>query len=758
MTFNNELEISADDPRLTAYAFGELDGADRASVEAAVERDPQLRAVVEELRALGGDLGAALAGELLVLPEVVVPAAATAATTATAAAAAGGAGGIAGLLLKFPGWGYLAGGLAAAGVALVVVVNTYQPPGPVAAAAKPETRHAVMQVVDGAHEMTALQKVEHQAQVARRDAAAPAAPAMAKLSEKLVQSALIDADRFAVSVPTMEPALVPLGGMGAGLGYANSQAGAAVRLAAPAFLGAAGSAGQGFNTGLGMGAASYGEKSGLESYTKPADNAWKRAEAEPLSTFSIDVDTAGYSNVRRFLTMGKRPPVQAVRVEELVNYFPYDYAPPAASWGEGAAPFAAHLEAGEAPWAKGHRLVKIGIKGREFAPKERPRANLVFLLDVSGSMSAQNKLPLVKESLRMLVGRLQPDDRVAIVTYAGAAGLALPSTRAERADAIVGALDNLESGGSTNGGMGIHLAYDIAKANFVTGGVNRVILCTDGDFNVGESNPARLVQLIEEKAKSRVFLSVLGFGMGNLKDSTLESLANKGNGSYGYIDTVAEARKVFVEQVDGTLATIAKDVKIQVEFNPERVASYRLIGYENRMLKKEDFNNDTIDAGEIGAGHTVTALYEIVTVDAETQAAAAGAGGGEVRPLVDPLKYGKGPKAEGVKPKPVKRTGAAGAGELLTVKIRYKAPEGDVSRKLEFPLRDAGPVAFAKGSTDFRFAAAVAAWGMILGDSPERGTATFTDVLGWAEGALGEDAGGYRGEFLGLVRRSADVR
>jgi len=266
------------------------------------------------------------------------------------------------------------------------------------------------------------------------------------------------------------------------------------------------------------------------------------------------------------------------------------------------------------------------------------------------------------------------------------------------------------------------------------------------------------VKLVEEKAKSRVFLSVLGFGMGNLKDSTLESLANKGNGVYGYIDSAAEARKVFVEQVDGTLATIAKDVKIQVEFNPERVASYRLIGYENRMLKKEDFNNDTIDAGEIGAGHTVTALYEIVTVDAETQAAAAGAGGGEVRPLVDPLKYGKRTKAEVVKPKPVKRTGAAGAGELLTVKIRYKAPEGDVSQKLEFPLRDAGPVAFAKGSTDFRFAAAVAAWGMILGDSPERGTATFTDVLGWAEGALGEDAGGYRGEFLGLVRRSADVR
>jgi Ca-activated chloride channel family protein len=437
---------------------------------------------------------------------------------------------------------------------------------------------------------------------------------------------------------------------------------------------------------------------------------------------------------------GLLPPRDAVRIEELINYFPYRYAPPS-----GGAPFAVHLATEHAPWNPRHLVVRIALKGREFTAATRPPANLVFLIDASGSMNSANKLPLVKESLRLLVERLRPEDRVAIVTYAGGAGLALPSTPASRKQEILASLDTLNAGGSTNGAMGIHLAYDIAKANFVAGGgINRVILCTDGDFNVGVTNQGDLVRLIEEKAKSRVFLSIFGFGMGNFKDATLEALSGKGNGTYGYIDSRREAEKVFVEQVEGTLATIAKDVKIQVEFNPAKVSSYRLIGYENRMLKKEDFNNDAVDAGDVGTGHTVTALYEVVPVGAETA--------GEVgRPAVDPLKYAARKKA------PVDTTVAPVSAELLTVKIRYKEPEGDVSRKLEFPLTDDGAKFTTKQDTEFRFAMAVAAWGMLLRDSPHKGNATYEQVLSWAEDGLGEDAGGHRAEFVQLVRRSAQL-
>ncbi len=481
---------------------------------------------------------------------------------------------------------------------------------------------------------------------------------------------------------------------------------------------------------------------GSESYAGVRESGFVEVESAPLSTFSIDVDTASYANLRRFIQAGQRPPRDAVRVEELINYFPYRYAPPSA---DSDAPFAAQLSVASAPWAPAHRLVRVGIKGREFAPEARPAANLVFLIDVSGSMSSANKLPLVKSSLRQLLGRLRADDRVAIVTYAGASGLALPSTPVSRREEILASLDRLESGGSTNGGMGIHLAYDIAKANFRPEGVNRVILCTDGDFNVGVTGREELLSLIQEKARARVFLTVLGFGMGNLKDATLEMLADKGNGTYGYIDSEREARKLFVEQVQGTLATIAKDVKIQVEFNPARVAAYRLVGYENRALAKEDFNNDQVDAGEVGAGHTVTALYEIVPVGA----AASGVEAGEARPEVDPLKYGPRKKTAPVRRAPP--AGEAEAAELLTVKIRYKAPDADVSRKLEFPLVDRG-ARFESADADFRFAAAVAAWGMLLRGSPHAGSATHADVLRWAEGGLADDAGGHRSEFLELVR------
>jgi Ca-activated chloride channel family protein len=385
--------------------------------------------------------------------------------------------------------------------------------------------------------------------------------------------------------------------------------------------------------------------------------------------------------------------------------------------------------------------VRIGLKGREVSSATRPAANLVFLLDVSGSMNAPNKLPLVKESLRLLVNRLRPDDHVAIVTYAGQSGLALASTPVRRSREILSALDELSPGGSTNGAMGIQLAYDIAKANFVPGGVNRVILCTDGDFNVGVTNRGDLVRLVEEKAKANVFLTVLGFGMGNLKDETLETLADKGNGNYGYIDTRREAEKLLVEQVNGTLVTIAKDVKIQVEFNPAQVSAYRLIGYENRLLNKEDFNNDKVDAGEIGAGHTVTALYEVVPAKAD-----------EAAPVVsvDDLKYqmpdAKSRKADLAKVESEIR------GELLTVKIRYKEPTGDVSKKLEFPLVDSGR-AFAAASGDFKFAAAVAGFGMALRAEPMKAS-LLADVAGWAEESAGDDAGGYRAEFGELVRQA----
>ena len=467
---------------------------------------------------------------------------------------------------------------------------------------------------------------------------------------------------------------------------------------------------------------------------------------QPLSTFSVDVDSAAYANVRRFLNRGERPPADAVRIEELVNYFPYSYAGPELAGGQGQGeshqaaarqiPFAAHLEVASAPWAPAHRLVRIGLKGREVNEASRPAANLVFLLDVSGSMNEPNKLPLVKQSLRLLVERLRPDDRVAIAVYAGASGLALPSTPVSHRAAILEAIDRLQAEGSTNGEAGIQLAYDIAKANLVPGGVNRVILATDGDFNVGVTSEGELLRLIQEKAKSGVFLSVLGFGMGNLKDSQLEQLADKGNGNYAYIDSLAEARKALVEQVGGTLVTIAKDVKLQVEFNPLEVQSYRLIGYENRVLAAEDFNNDKVDAGEVGAGHTVTALYEVVPVGAAMKA---------TPPAVDALKYQR-PSA------PVLLNHA----ELLTVKIRYKEPAGEASSSLEFPLSDTGH-RFEEASADFKFAAAVAAFGMILRDSPHLGTATIPEVLAWGRAGLGSDAGGYRNEFISLVQQAQQI-
>jgi Ca-activated chloride channel family protein len=464
-----------------------------------------------------------------------------------------------------------------------------------------------------------------------------------------------------------------------------------------------------------------------EDYGYTPETPFVRVAQDPRSTFSVDVDTASYSIVRRFLNGGELPPKDAVRIEELINYFPYSYAPPS-----DGRPLAVHMDAAACPWKASHRLVRVAIKGREVPRGERPPGNLVFLLDVSGSMDEPGKLPLVKAAMRLLVKELGPRDRVAIVVYAGAEGLALPSTPATDKAAILSAIESLSPEGTTHGSAGIRLAYETAVSNLIPGGVNRVVLATDGDFNVGVTNQGALVRMIEDKAKTGVFLTVLGFGMGNLKDSTLEKLADHGNGNYAYVDSLSEARKILGEQVGATLVTIAKDVKLQIEFNPRRVKAFRLIGYENRVLAHQDFNDDKRDAGDIGAGHTVTALYEIVPPGAALSV-----------PGVDPLKYQQPPR-------PI---AGRDAGELLTLKLRYKEPDGARSFLIEVPLRDDG-AEFRSAPAEFRFAAAVAAFGMVLRDSPNRGDADLHRVLEWAGASVGEDPGGHRAEFLQLVEKA----
>lgn len=471
----------------------------------------------------------------------------------------------------------------------------------------------------------------------------------------------------------------------------------------------------------------------MESYAKIVDNPFVPVSDDSLSTFSIDVDTASYANTRRhLLASGTLPPPDAVRIEELINYFPYDYPSPDASQ-----PFSVNVEIASAPWKPEHRLVKIGLKGREPVYSERKNANLVFLIDVSGSMNEPTKLPLLVDSLSMLVANLDSSDRVAIVVYAGSSGLVLDSTSCKQKPLIISALERLRAGGSTNGGQGIRLAYAVAQQNFVDGGINRVVLATDGDFNVGTTSLDALDELITEKAKDGVFLSVLGFGRANFNDSTMEMLADKGNGNYSYIDTKIEGHKVLVEQLGGTLVAIAKDVKIQIEFNPAEVQAFRLIGYENRVLAHQDFNDDTKDAGEIGSGHTVTALYEVVP-----HGVAFDFDG------IDPLRYQADAESEKVP------TEAANSGELMTLKLRYKQPEGSVSRKIVYAVHDEGS-GLNKASEDFRFAASVASFGMLLRGSRYKGTANWDDTLRLAQEGQGADVGGYRLEFTYLVQRAA---
>ncbi len=478
-------------------------------------------------------------------------------------------------------------------------------------------------------------------------------------------------------------------------------------------------------------APAYQQEFNTEGYSTIHENGYKDVLKQPLSTFSVDVDKASYSNVRRFINQGQLPPVDAVRIEEMINYFSYNYPEP-----EGKHPFSVYTELSECPWNPDHQLLHIGLKGKSMDKSELPPSNLVFLIDVSGSMNSPNKLPLLKSAFQLLVNQLRAADRVAIVVYAGAAGTVLESTPGNLKEKINKAIENLQAGGSTAGGQGLMLAYKIAGQNFVEGGNNRIILATDGDFNVGVSSNAEMERLVEKERGRGIYMTVLGFGMGNYKDDKMETIADKGNGNYAYIDNIQEARKVLVSEFAGTLFTIAKDVKFQLEFNPKRVKSYRLVGYENRLLNDEDFNDDKKDAGEIGAGHTVTALYELIPAGAQ-----------ENTGKIDPLKYQENRSW----------AGPDMSAELLTIKLRYKKPDGNTSILMEEPVK--GVVRKGKEiSNNFRFSASVAEFGMILRGSEYKANASMDQVVRLALSGRGEDNEGYRGEFLRMVKTAGTLQ
>ncbi|HEX4667403.1 MAG TPA: von Willebrand factor type A domain-containing protein [Chthoniobacterales bacterium] len=682
------MNMNLDDPKLTAYALDELSGAEKAEMESAVATSPEAQEFVRELRLLSGNLRAEYAAEREAHPVAhgnIVP-----------------------LEQKDGPWSISRRLALAAGIALCACLGAL-----------------------------AIGTLHRSTLVGSRMAGSPAdGPKVA--SNRVMQTPVEGVIEALPSEPAPPaPPPPPLFdekkelGLLAGRSQANQVVAEPARVAAPpAAFGKVAidnfrrDAQEPFNT------ARYG---------RIEENPFLAALENPLSTFSIDVDTASYSNIRHFIESASLPPKDAVRVEEMINYFGYDYPQP-----NDDRPFSINLDAASCPWAPSHRLVRIGLQGREMPNEKRPASNLVFLLDVSGSMEPANRLPLVKQAMRLLIDKLGENDRVAVVIYAGASGLALPSTTGDRKEQILSALENLQAGGSTNGAQGIELAYQTAAEHFIKGGVNRIILATDGDFNIGTTSEGDLIRLIEAKAKSGVFLSVLGVGDDNLNDSMMQKLADKGNGNYAYLDSVEEARKVLVRQINGTLVTIAKDVKIQVEFNPARVASYRLIGYEKRLLRKEDFKNDKIDAGEIGAGHSVTALYEVIPNGAAPNPAAS-------VPPVDPLKYEPNPMSVATS------LGKSSSPELLTVKLRYKEPEGEMSKLIERPFVDTG-AQFSSAAPDLKFAAAVAEFGMILRDSAYKGNGTLGAVAEWAEEGKGADENGYRAGFLALVRKAQELK
>jgi len=716
------MKINLDDPNLTAFALGELSSAEQAAMEQAVASSPEAQEFVAETQHLSRLLKSDYAADQLLLPErspnIVRMEEQRRLWSSTQ-------------------WGSLAAALAIFAVLGALAVSTIRREGGTFALKPAGLRkeRANLPTVDSstiveAEATTETQPATTPAQQNYLAMQPPVPPPNTTpefhLDGRKPGDASVQLESRGLGAGKVKaPARAVIYGSGpvAALGYAPTTSGEVRPEFSESEL--AGRNRQDFDTA---------------TYDHVSENPFLPAASNPLSTFSIDVDTASYANARRFINSGSLPPKDAVRVEEMINYFSYDYHEP-----EGDKPFSIDLDATACPWDSSHRLLRIGLKGRDVANENRPASNLVFLLDVSGSMTPAERLPLVKQAMRLLVEKLTEKDRVAIVIYAGGSGLALPSTNGDRKETILAALEDLKAGGSTNGAEGIELAYKVAADNFIKGGVNRVILATDGDFNIGVTNQGDLIRLIEEKAKSKVFLSVLGVGTDNLKDSTMQKLADKGNGNYAYLDTIDEARKVLVQQVNGTLMTIAKDVKIQVEFNPACVASYRLIGYEKRMLRKEDFNNDKVDAGEIGAGHTVTALYEIVPAGSGATDPSASV------PPVDPLKY------QASNPAAVATTQSAASQEMVTVKLRYKKPEGDTSELTERSFVDNGSK-FENASPDLKFAAAVAEFGMILRDSQYKGKGTLGAVIEWAQEGKGRDAAGYRAGFIELARKTQTLK
>ena len=714
---------------LTAYALGELDAAAAASLERQLGEDPQLRAELEAIRGMAVELEAAFAAEAVAAGglgparRATIDAGPSRPHVEPATDATGGA----------SRWWIrrtlplVAGGLAVAaslGVAVVLVAPGLRPAGREQVAIESGERADVQPPAT----------LRPSPEMRSNDVAATGVPEAASHATAAVAGA--DAEPFdgammAVVMPE------PMPKVAAEAMPEPSQSRVASRRAAPMAPAAAPSASALAPDDLARWPMPEPGESGLaadgERYEGARDNPWRRTIDAPLSTFSIDVDTASYANVRRMLQQwGQRPPREAVRIEEFINAFDYRYPVPAA---DAEHPFSVSVDAGPAPWAPAHRLVRIGLQGHELSIDERPAANLVFLVDASGSMRDPQKMPLVKASLRMLLTQLGPSDRVAIVTYARGAELVLDSTAVTDTGraGIASAIDGLSAGGSTNGEGGIRLAYRVAAASMIPGGANRVVLCTDGDFNVGVSGPDELQQLIEQQRRTGVFLNVVGFGTGNLRDDAMERISNHGNGVATYIDSLPEAEKVFVRGAVGSLVTIARDVKVQVDFNPGRVQAYRLIGYANRMLRDQDFNDDRVDAGEIGAGHSVTALYEIVPV------------GVEMPGRVDASKYRR-PNA-GEEP----ATDLVDSPELLTVRVRYQPPAGGESVRFDTPFTDAGAT-LEQTAGDFRFAAAVAGFGMLLRQSPDAGALDWAMVRRLAEPGLADDPHGDRREFLALVR------
>ena len=701
-----------DEVKLTAYALGEGSAAERAEIEAQLQANPAQQAAVDDLRAFAAQLASELKNE----PGITLTDDQRQRILKAPAKAAG-------RTVRFP-WRRITGFAAVAAVVTLVFGGTLW--------------HAAKQLLDNQFARSydtsiACEVIEVEEQKLDELLATEELP-------ELVDSVTPpDLDMQMAPPPQVEDfCAAPAADSVAELNIASDCISPIIMKGlAPGVMANRSGAGRSARSG------SYGghwspypcppPAENTESYAPIQGNTFKSVVDEPLSTFSIDVDTAAYANVRRFLRAGQMPPPDAVRVEEMINYFPYDYAPP-----KGDVPFAVHVESAACPWNPAHPLVKIALKGKELDAESRPPCNLVFLLDVSGSMTDENKLPLVKKAIQLLARQLTAKDRVSIVVYASATGLVLPATPGNDLAAIDAAIERLQAGGCTAGGEGIRLAYDEARKTFLPDGNNRVILCTDGDFNVGITDSAELAAFVAERAKQGIFLTVLGFGMGNYKDDRLEMLADKGNGNYAYIDTFSEARKNLVEQTAGTLFAIAKDVKLQIEFNPAQVASYRLIGYENRLLAKEDFNDDKKDAGELGAGHVVTAFYELVPAGAESV------------PGVDPLKYQAPedrPAAKGTKP-------AHASPEWLTVKLRYKLPKENKSSKIEVPFTGSF-VALENASEDFRFAAGVAAAGLMLRGDPSVMDLSYGEVVEWTSAAVGADANGYRREFIDLLKNAA---